>query len=100
MAIRCCARTRSAAATWPRACSMPASRSPSANPGGGSAPGVRISIVQYFGRWYLAGAETSPISQAMLDRNPPRFAQLVRGRQGYAGLGAVKLQAAKETLYG
>lgn len=65
-----------------------------------SVPGVRVSIVQYFGRWYLAGAETSPISQAMLDRNPPRFAQLVRGRQGYDGLGAIKLQAAKETLYG
>ena len=63
-------------------------------------PGVRVSIVQYFGRWYLAGAETSPISQAMLDRNPPRFAQLVRSRQGYEGLGAIKLQAAKETLYG
>lgn len=63
-------------------------------------PGVRVSIVQYFGRWYLAGAETSPISQAMLDRNPPRFARLVRSRQGYEGLGAIKLQAAKETLYG
>ncbi len=63
-------------------------------------PGIRVSIVQYFGRWYLAGAETSPISQAMLDRNPPRFAQLVRTRQGYEGLGAIKLQAAKETLYG
>ena len=65
-----------------------------------TAPGVRVSIVQYFGRWYLAGADTSPISQEMLDRNPPRFAQLVRGRQGYDGLGAIKLQAAKETLYG
>ena len=40
------------------------------------------------------------ISQVMLDRNPPRFAQLVRTRQGYDGLGATKLQAAKETLYG
>jgi hypothetical protein len=65
-----------------------------------TAPGVRVSIVQYFGRWYLAGANISPISQEMLDRNPPRFAQLVRERQGYEGLGAVKLQAAKETLYG
>ncbi|RYD84716.1 MAG: hypothetical protein EOP61_39745, partial [Sphingomonadales bacterium] len=63
-------------------------------------PGVRVSIVQYFGRWYLAGANTSPISQAMLDRNPPRFAELVRGRVGYEDLGSIKVQAAKETLYG
>jgi hypothetical protein len=65
-----------------------------------TAPGVRVSIVEYFGRWFLAGANTSTITAEMLERNPPRFAQLVRSHASFDELGSVRLQAAKETLYG
>jgi hypothetical protein len=65
-----------------------------------TAPGVRVSIVQYFGRWYLSGANACAVTQEMLDRNPPRFAELVRSKGSYGDVGAIKLQAAKETLYG
>jgi hypothetical protein len=64
------------------------------------APGVRVSLVEYFGRWFLAGMNTSKITQAMLDRNPPAFAQLVRSSIQMEGVGSIKVQAAKETLYG
>jgi hypothetical protein len=65
-----------------------------------SAEGVRVSIVEYFGRWFLAGANTSTVTQEMLDRNPPQFAELVRPHAHFSELGSIKLQAAKETLYG
>jgi hypothetical protein len=63
-------------------------------------PGVRVSIVQYFGRWFLAGMNTSTITAEMIDRNPPEFEQLVRSSSRMDGVGSVKFQAAKETLYG
>jgi hypothetical protein len=62
--------------------------------------GTRVSIVEFFGRWFLAGMNTSTITQEMLDRNPPAFAQLVRPSQQMEGVGSVSFQAAKETLYG
>jgi hypothetical protein len=65
-----------------------------------SAPGVRVSIVEYFGRWFFAGANTSAITDEMLARNPPRFAELVRSHASFDQLGSIRLQAAKETLYG
>jgi hypothetical protein len=65
-----------------------------------SVPGVRATLVEYFGRWHLAGANTSAVTQEMLDRNPPKFAELVRGQSQMEGLGSTKFQAAKETLYG
>jgi hypothetical protein len=63
------------------------------------APGVRVSIVEYFGRWYNAGANTSTVTEEMIGRNPPRFAELVRGYADFGELGAVRLQAAKTTHY-
>lgn len=65
-----------------------------------TAPGVRMTLVEYFGRQYLAGANTSTVTQEMLDRNPPQFAELVRTQAQMQGLGETKFQAAKETLYG
>lgn len=65
-----------------------------------SAPGVRVTLVEYFGRQHLAGANTSTVTQEMLDRNPPQFAELVRAQAQMQGLGETKFQAAKETLYG
>lgn len=65
-----------------------------------SRPGVRATLVEYFGRQHLAGANTSTVTQEMLDRNPPLFAQLVRGQAQMVGLGETRFQAAKETLYG
>jgi len=65
-----------------------------------SSPGIRATLVEYFGRWHLAGANTSTVTQEMLDRNPPQFAELVRGQSQMQGLGDTKFQAAKETLYG
>jgi hypothetical protein len=65
-----------------------------------TAPGVRTTLVEYFGRQYLAGAKTSTVTQEMLDRNPPQFAELVRTQAQMQGLGETKFQAAKETLYG
>jgi len=65
-----------------------------------SRPGVRATLVEYFGRQHLAGANTSTVTQEMLDRNPPLFAELVRGQAQMVGLGETKFQAAKETLYG
>jgi hypothetical protein len=65
-----------------------------------AAPGVRVSIVEYFGRWFLAGANTSTVTAEMLARNPRRFAELVRSHASFDELGSIKLQAAKETLYG
>ena len=65
-----------------------------------TAPGVRATLVEYFGRQYLAGANTSTVTQEMLDRNPPQFAELVRTQAQMQGLGETKFQAAKETLYG
>lgn len=63
-------------------------------------PGVRATLVEYFGRWHLAGANTSTVTPEMLERNPPEFAELVRGQSQMEGLGSTKFQAAKETLYG
>jgi hypothetical protein len=63
-------------------------------------PGVRATLVEYFGRQHLAGANTSTVTQEMLDRNPPQFAELVRGPAQMTGVGETKFQAAKETLYG
>jgi hypothetical protein len=65
-----------------------------------SRPGVRATLVEYFGRQHLAGANTSTVTQEMLDRNPPLFAELVRTQSQMDGLGGTKFQAAKETLYG
>jgi hypothetical protein len=72
-----------------------------------SAPGLRISLLQFFGRWYSSLSNALPITDEMIDRNPPRFGRLVRptGRRSSDGrptedLGSVKLQAAKETMYG
>ena len=65
-----------------------------------TAPGTRVSLVEFFGRWFLAGMNTSPITSEMLDRNPPEFAQLVRPSTQMDGVGSVRFQAAKETLYG
>ncbi|MDG2002578.1 MAG: phytanoyl-CoA dioxygenase family protein [Novosphingobium sp.] len=65
-----------------------------------SAPGVRATLVEYFGRQHLAGANTSTVTQEMLDRNPPQFAELLRTQAQMQGLGETKFQAAKETLYG
>ena len=63
-------------------------------------PGIRATLVEYFGRQHLAGANTSTVTQQMLDRNPPLFAELVRGQAQMVGLGETRFQAAKETLYG
>jgi len=65
-----------------------------------SAPGVRVSMVEYFGRWFFAGANTNVITPEMLKRNPQRFSDLVRGYSHLDDLGALKLQVAKETLFG
>jgi len=65
-----------------------------------SRPGIRATIVEYFGRWFLAGGNTSTVTQEMLDRNPPQFAELVRTNSHMEDLGSTKFQAAKETLYG
>ena len=63
-------------------------------------PGTRVSLVEYFGRWFLAGMNTSEITPEMLARNPPEFAHLVRPSAQMDGIGSVRFQAAKETLYG
>lgn len=65
-----------------------------------SRPGIRATLVEYFGRQHLAGANTSTVTQEMLDRNPAQFAELVRGPARMAGIGETRFQAAKETLYG
>jgi hypothetical protein len=64
-----------------------------------TAPGLRISLVEFFGRWYFTGTNASSITEEMLQRNPPQFARLVRSRPTGKDLGSVKVQAAKETLY-
>jgi ectoine hydroxylase-related dioxygenase (phytanoyl-CoA dioxygenase family) len=50
-----------------------------------TAPGLRVSLVQYFQRWYYQTPETAAadIGKEVLDRNPPRFATLVGVRQDY-----------------
>ncbi len=65
-----------------------------------TAPGVRVSIVQYFGRHFLVGSSSHLVTQEMLDRNSPRFARLLRPKGNYAGLSETKAQAARATLYG
>ena len=46
-----------------------------------TAPGVRISLITYFARYYMrppsAGAYGERVTDEMLDRNPPRFARLM-----------------------
>jgi len=66
-----------------------------------TAPGLRISLVEFFGRWwYSSGANALPITDEMIARNPPRFRRLVKATgHGYEELGSVKLQAAKQTMY-
>lgn len=65
-----------------------------------SRPGIRATLVEYFGRQHLAGANTSTVTQDMLARNPAQFAELVRDPARMAGIGETRFQAAKETLYG
>jgi ectoine hydroxylase-related dioxygenase (phytanoyl-CoA dioxygenase family) len=63
-------------------------------------PGVRISLITYFTRWYMVPFDPLHIevTQEMLDRNPPRFATLMgldrvqpipgtRGLATWSGLG-------------
>lgn len=45
-------------------------------------PGLRVSIIQFFGRWFHNPGNrfAKLISQADLERNPPRFADLIGAR--------------------
>jgi ectoine hydroxylase-related dioxygenase (phytanoyl-CoA dioxygenase family) len=44
-----------------------------------TAPGLRVSIIQYFGRWYQnpGNAFAKLLSSEDIARNPPRFSRLV-----------------------
>jgi len=46
-------------------------------------PGVRVSLLAYFTRWYITPIEElhSRVTQEMLERNPPRFAILTGARK-------------------
>ena len=45
-------------------------------------PGLRVSIIQYFGRWFHNPGDqfAKLFSQEQIDRHPPRFAQLIGAR--------------------
>jgi ectoine hydroxylase-related dioxygenase (phytanoyl-CoA dioxygenase family) len=65
-------------------------------------PGVRISLLAYFHRWYHDPIEglASRVTPAMLDRNPPRFGALLGvDRPGHRDVGSARGKALRSSLY-
>jgi len=65
-------------------------------------PGVRISLLSYFHRWYHRPIEQlrSRVTQEMLDRNPPRFAVLTGVRDPVLDQSSSSLsRAVRTSLY-
>lgn len=67
-----------------------------------TAPGVRVSLLTYFHRWYHSPIEglASRVTQAMLDRNPSRFRTLLGiARPGHDDIATARGKALKSSLY-
>jgi ectoine hydroxylase-related dioxygenase (phytanoyl-CoA dioxygenase family) len=62
-----------------------------------TAPGVRVSVIEYFQRWYLTRTEdlSARISSAAIERNPERFAVLVGARNPALEIDTLRSRAAK-----